>query len=375
LNDVNDNGSCQICVQGKAQSEKEKKEHETNVVLALKQLPTLRRTFNTMIPERLERSASSCEAQDVSWLRPGCYVWVSRSWLMRWRRWIGDCKVQRPIWPPPVLNTWKCQHGEFVIPPRLDTWIRSNVSGSKEDVEETIDALSHDGFESGELLDQTEFEDISKHFNFISSKNENTAPPSVLTMPSFHVDYSGVVTSKSCEKCFGEKKMSYDKSMSEFKDITVKVTFLPPGQSPMGVLTASPSSSKSSGTRPRRRRTIRRTSVRVPMSSSDKIGVVKYRILNRHCFVTRSMGNSCANEWVRLMNENSAADLRNDLRVSEAGIRLDQRLYYTVITVDMMPDIADYLPRDANTVERGFAGTHLSSQSTPMEDVVEIESL
>ena len=75
------------------------------------------------------------------------------------------------------------------------------------------------------------------------------------------------------------------------------------------------------------------------------------------------------------MNENSAADLRNDLRVSEAGIRLDQRLYYTVITVDMMPDIADYLPRDANTVERGFEGTAFSSQSTPMEDVVEIESL
>ena len=67
--------------------------------------------------------------------------------------------------------------------------------------------------------------------------------------------------------------------------------------------------------------------------------------------------------------ETSAADTKDDLRVSEAGIRLDQRFYYTVITVDVMPDVADYLPREETTVERGFAGTAFSSG--PME-VVEI---
>ena len=77
------------------------------------------------------------------------------------------------------------------------------------------------------------------------------------------------------------------------------------------------------------------------------------------------------NEWIRLMSENSTTDLQNELSASEAGIRLNQRYYYSLINVEVMPDIVDYLPRDEATVERGFAGTAFSSQSTPME-VVEI---
>ena len=183
-------------------------------------------------------------------------------------------------------------------------------------------------------------------------------------MPTFFVDVHGLVTmSTRCDSCLQERKVLYEKSVSEFKQAIIKFTFLPPGQSPMGVISAS--SSRASG----RRRSTRRTSIRVSVSSSDKIGVIKYRILNQHCFSTRSVGNSSANEWVRLMSETSAADMKDDLKVSEAGIRLDQRFYYTVITVDVMPDVADYLPREETTVERGFAGTAFSSG--PME-VVEI---
>ncbi len=206
-----------------------------------------------------------------------------------------------------------------------------------------------------------EFDEIKKQFEF----NSSSALKKVEAMPTFVVDFKGLVTmSTRCDSCFEERKALYEKSVSEFKQAIIKFTFLPPGQSPMGVISAS--SSRASG----RRRSTRRTSIRVSVSSSDKIGVIKYRILNQHCFSSRSVGNSGANEWVRLMSENSAADMKDDLRVSEAGIRLDQRFYYTLTTVDAMPDVADYLPREETTVERGFAGTAFSS-SEPME-VVEI---
>ncbi len=208
-----------------------------------------------------------------------------------------------------------------------------------------------------------EFDEIKKQFEF----NSSSALKKVEAMPTFVVDFKGLVTmSTRCDSCFEERKALYEKSVSEFKQAIIKFIFLPPGQSPMGVISASPSSSRASG----RRRSTRRTSIRVSVSSSDKIGVIKYRILNQHCFSSRSVGNSGANEWVRLMSENSAADMKDDLRVSEAGIRLDQRFYYTLTTVDAMPDVADYLPREETTVERGFAGTAFSS-SEPME-VVEI---
>ena len=358
---VKDDGFCVKCKTSNASSEKQKKEHKMNVSYALKQLPSLGRIVNTKLPIRLERSVSSCEANGVSWISPGIYVWISRAWLTHWRYWIGGSTRDPPIWPPPELSTWKCKHNEFVIPPRLDAWIRSNVSGSQEDVEEMLNSQTQ--FEPGELLASNEFDDIKKQFEF----NSSSTLENVETMPTFFVDVHGLVTmSTRCDSCFEERKVSYEKSVSEFKQVVMKFTFLPPGQSPMGVVSASPSSRRASG----RRRPTRRTSIRVSVSSSDKIGVIKYRILNQHCFSTRSVGNSSANEWVRLMSETSAADMKDDLRVSEAGIRLDQRFYYTVITVDVMPDVADYLTREETAVERGFAGTAFVS-SGPME-VVEI---
>ena len=137
---VKDDGFCVKCKTSNASSEKQKKEHKMNVSYALKQLPSLGRIVNTKLPIRLERSVSSCEANGVSWLSPGIYVWISRAWLTHWRYWIGGSTRDPPSWPPPELSTWKCKHNEFVIPPRLDAWIRSNVSGSQEDVEEMLNS-------------------------------------------------------------------------------------------------------------------------------------------------------------------------------------------------------------------------------------------
>ena len=250
-------------------------------------------------------------------------------------------------------------------------------------------SLKHGNDEAAELLSLQEFEDIKKQmdFSFASCISKD------VEMPTFIVDLEGRVTSTRCESCFAKRKLSYDKSASEFKQVTMNFIYLPPGQSPMGVrsvrevslfflslnhvrvtlqtqvIASSPSSQRAySG---RRRRPTRRMSVRVCVSSSDKIGAIKYRILNQHCFSIRSHGNSSVNEWIRLMSENSTTDLQNELSASEAGIRLNQRYYYSLINVEVMPDIVDYLPRDEATVERGFAGTAFSSQSTPME-VVEI---
>ena len=103
--DDDDDGLCAKCKTNNASSEKDKKMHEKIVTQALKQLPTLRRVFDTMLPDRLERSVSSCEAEGVSWLSPGVYLWIPRAWLSIWRGWMSNGKREPPTWPPPELST------------------------------------------------------------------------------------------------------------------------------------------------------------------------------------------------------------------------------------------------------------------------------
>ena len=92
-------------------------------------------------------------------------------------------------------------------------------------------SLKHENDEAAELLSLQEFEDIKKQmeFSFASCISKD------VEMPTFIVDLEGRVTSTRCESCFAKRKLSYDKSASEFKQVTMNFIYLPPGQSPMGV--------------------------------------------------------------------------------------------------------------------------------------------
>lgn len=329
--------------------------------------PSLKVLHSEPLPGRL-LAEDAVKGGCGTWILPGKYVCVSLSWIDEWRLWMTSKNgASQPCWPPPPLEwTCSCKDAKHVVPPCLRHWLESTVAGYTDDAERVIRRANV------EVMTLQQYEDLIQQFEFVMGIT-TTSKAGIRAFATFNVsnDRPRVLTfDDCCTSCTESKTKEYNRQCVNFCERDVMVILLTAGQLPPKIQARERPIDDATRRRRRSRRRSRgrnrRVSTFVSMSSTEKVGAVKHKILAQYRVRSRS---AMENNWVKLMRDDSAEDLENTLTVSEAKIRCDRPLYYKLIHSSSVPDIANFLPLSAKrtTRELGFAGSAFSSEQIAVE--------